>query len=495
MPDKKLASAHWQMKFGLRFKFLVLVSLLFIVLMSGLAFYLVKSGEHNLRDNLEREAKSFAALSSRPIGEIFTLYISSGTSKIDQQVSDSISLDSVVDNISVVDLSGKVLYSKNGRLSTPVAPSKASDFTPTIVFGSNGTISQIIYPYFEISGAHRYSIVYDISSNEIEQQVRKQARGVIVFASAALLVAIVTTYIVVNFVLLRPIRKVSTQAELISAGMLENEIKVDGNDEIAKLGESVNKMADSLKDDISKLRQLDEMKSEFMMIVSHNLRTPLTIIKGYLSNSDVMTNIEEYQEAFTRIQDSANKLGVFSEDILTISRLELGEEGEHQDNIDIAKLGRDLVKEFSLSAQASNRKFSWEIPDETLIVSANRSQIRTAIWNILDNALKFTKAEGAIHLQITGVDSSIKISIADDGIGIEDNEIAKVFTKFHRGTSTLQYDYEGTGIGLYATKLIVEQHHGEIALESKPGSGTKVTITLPMLNQLVNQTDINTQSH
>jgi two-component system phosphate regulon sensor histidine kinase PhoR len=108
--------------------------------------------------------------------------------------------------------------------------------------------------------------------------------------------------------------------------------------------------------------------------------------------------------------------------------------------------------------------------------------LRSAIYNLLDNALKFTAEQGQIELSLAHVADAIQIVTKDNGVGIAPEEINKLFTKFHRGTSTLNYNYEGTGIGLYLTKLIITEHGGTIAVQSELGKGSTFTITLPLQN-------------
>jgi len=476
------ASAQPAIRFGLRFKFLLLISLLFILLISGLAVYLVQTGADNLRHNLEREARSFATLATGAIGDTFVLYQDSGTGRIDREVVRYASLDSVISNISVVDLSGKLLYTKNRARPPIVSPASAASFQPVYIKGPSGAVSEIIYPYFETSGAHRYSVIYDISSREIDAQVQKEAKGVAILATAALLLTIVATYFLINLFILRPIRQVSRQASIISSGNLEQQIAINSHDEIAQLSMAVNTMTDSLKASIAELRELDKMKTEFMMIASHNLRTPLTIINGYVESAEKMTNLEQLRKALERISISSKRLGVFAEDVLTISRFELtGDTDLHREVIDLTDFIHNIADEFGRITEQQDRHFITYLDNRSRKVYLSKPHIRSALWNILDNALKFTPEGGQISLKLTDNGQQTQVAVSDSGIGISEEELPKLFTKFHRGTSTMRYDYAGTGIGLYASKLIVLRHGGEITVSSQPGKGSLFTISLPLV--------------
>jgi signal transduction histidine kinase len=120
---------------------------------------------------------------------------------------------------------------------------------------------------------------------------------------------------------------------------------------------------------------------------------------------------------------------------------------------------------------------SFDLTDDDIVVMSDH-MMKIVLVNLLENAFKFTK-EGSVTLKAYTEQSSIVIQVIDTGIGIPQEEVPKLFTKFHRGTSVMRYDYEGTGIGLYLTKLIVDNHHGTITVDSMPGKGATFTVRLP----------------
>ncbi|HSX44456.1 MAG TPA: ATP-binding protein, partial [Candidatus Saccharimonadales bacterium] len=140
-----------------------------------------------------------------------------------------------------------------------------------------------------------------------------------------------------------------------------------------------------------------------------------------------------------------------------------------------------LADDFAVLAQQKTIQFSSTIATSSAKANISAAHLRSAVWNILDNALKFTPDGGWVKLDAALVNQHIQLSITDSGIGIAAEEMPKLFTKFHRGTSTMQYQYEGTGIGLYATKLVIERLGGTITAASQLGHGSTFTIQLPML--------------
>lgn len=234
-----------------------------------------------------------------------------------------------------------------------------------------------------------------------------------------------------------------------------------------------------LREARDKLKASDEMKSEFIMLSSHNLRTPLAIMKSsveLLADNEALTEQQKYM--VHALTSSTDRLGEFVEDLLTIATLEAGDQLKlvptRLDEITIP-----LIQETKAMAVAKGLDFQFTIDSKDVRISANTLRLRGAIRNILHNAVNFT-SKGGVHLHIRHTSSLVTIVVEDSGIGIAPEELPRMFTKFHRGSSALTYNYQGVGIGLYLTKLVVEEHHGQITVKSKPGEGSAFTITLPV---------------
>jgi signal transduction histidine kinase len=282
---------------------------------------------------------------------------------------------------------------------------------------------------------------------------------------------------------IRPLREVSRSADIISAGNYNQQITTHAGsrDEIGKLAQAVNRMADSLKGDIIKLKELDKMKSEFMMIASHNLRTPLAIMRDYMDMAKDAQTVKELKAVVAATQDSVVRLNLLSEDLLTISTLETGTDVIKKTPTEAAKFIDSAVSEFELLA--AKKKLRWRykngLPADARLDLA-QANMRSALGNIIDNAIKFTDKGGLIDVTADASGGRLVFKVHDTGIGISPGEMPKLFTKFHRGTSTYTYDYEGAGIGLYLTKLIVEKHGGQVSVDSEVGEGSTFTVSLPL---------------
>ncbi|MGZ6005136.1 MAG: ATP-binding protein [Candidatus Saccharimonadales bacterium] len=227
-----------------------------------------------------------------------------------------------------------------------------------------------------------------------------------------------------------------------------------------------------------RLAETDKIKTEFVILTSHNLRTPLTKIKGnleFISGTKLNTDQKQYVSG---LETNTEKLSSLVEELLTISEIEAGDKSSLKPTPikDIVEVLSDEAQEL---AKQSGNKYEVINTAKDLKIKANPARLTTALHNLLENAFKFTK-NGSVSLEITKNNSKLLITVRDTGIGISADEQSKLFTKFHRGTDYMKYEYEGEGIGLYLTKLIVDEHKGNISVVSQEGQGTAITVTLPI---------------
>jgi signal transduction histidine kinase len=355
----------------------------------------------------------------------------------------------------------------------------AAAFSAIDTKNSLGEITQVTQPYLNTDGLHEYNIAYSISNAQLENSIARQSDAILIFTILALLITATVTYWLVNKLFLKPIESISTESLLISKGDYSKQIKSRRNDEIGILANSVNQMATNLKNDIFKLQEVDTLKNEFIMITSHNLRTPLTVIEGYMEMIKGSELPDKLQSMFSAIEDGLKRLKSFSEDILTIANIEAGQIQLSKRPMTVKELLQGLDKMYVQVAEQKNINLHWQVEHEDFRLNVSRTHIGSVIRNLLDNAIKFNGNNGNVWFSLDVDAGDLKITVRDDGIGIAANEMTKLFQKFHRGTSTLTYDYEGTGIGLYATKLIVQSYGGKVTASSALGHGSEFTVVIP----------------
>lgn len=470
------------MRLTLRTKVILTVSLFLIVVFTAIMYLSLTRNVRQLHTSLNQQSTSFAALATPPIGNTYVLYQDSGSLRIDQQISKFLALDPDVTAIGIVSVDGKQVYGSQGA-NLQVGSDLASSFSAQYVKDGAGYIREVVQPFFEDSGAHRYSIVYKISTKRIAKNVTDTVRQILYIDMAILLISITATALALNILFIKPLREVSRSADIISAGNYNQQIVSHANsqDEIGRLAHAVNQMADALKADIVKLRELDKMKSEFLMIASHNLRTPLTVMRGQIDNAQYAKSMDDLKKAIGSIEESVTRLNLLSEDLLTISTLEAGGEAMSKSPVELRKFVDVLVGDFK--QLAAQKQLDWNFKNdlpETLKLNLSQANMRSALGNIIDNAIKFTKVRGSVSISAALFGTQAAFTVTDTGIGVHPDEIPKLFTKFHRGTSTETYDYEGVGIGLYLTKLIVEDHGGRVEVQSEIDKGSTFTVYLPL---------------
>lgn len=471
-------------RIGIRTKFILLIVFLLLTIFAGIIFEIVQINAKNLRSGLEKESKSFAALAVSPIGETFLTYKDSGTIQITSQVQQFLDLDSNISNVTIADTSGNVQYNQSNDGPKHINPTLAGTFNTIYQYDSSHNISTIYTPFIESSGAHRYVIIYNVSSAALQSSLRQIVISTLGLGLLGLMLSILITYYLISRLFISPIQQMSHQALIISSGDLDQQIQQVRSDEIGDLASALNKMATNLKSDIQKLREVDSIKSEFMMISSHNLRTPLSVIQEYLMMLRGMKLSGEASRLVEIVDANTQRLKVFAENMLVIAQMEAGKaEEEPQKESDMNKFMAAIIEQLTTLASAKKIITRINVPENLPSTLIQSRRFHDALWNVLDNALKFTSAGGVIELSTVTTAKTIEINVKDSGIGISKEELPKLFTKFHRGTGTLTYDYEGTGIGLYLTKLIIQEQGGNITIASELGKGTHVKVILPLINQ------------
>lgn len=231
------------------------------------------------------------------------------------------------------------------------------------------------------------------------------------------------------------------------------------------------------------LKRLDAAKSEFISIASHQLRTPITAIKGYLS----LVLEGSYGKMDPAVQDILNKVYVVNnrmsqlvEDLLNISRIESGRVQYNFVKTSLEPIVADVVDMFALIAKEKGLALKIKLPKTSSPkLSLDENKIREVISNLIDNAIKYTK-EGSVTVSVESKEGFVMVKVADTGIGIDPEDKQRVFEKFTRSSETMKLDVSGTGLGLYVGKNFIEAHGGLLTVESEGmGKGATFVIKLP----------------
>ena len=228
-----------------------------------------------------------------------------------------------------------------------------------------------------------------------------------------------------------------------------------------------------------RLREADRLKDEFVALISHDLRTPLTSIMGYLELVLDDDNLTEEQRGFLNVADrSADRLLRLVNDLLFVARFEAGELELRPTELDLAAVVRQSVEESGPRAAAGGVELTCEA-GAVSAVQADKGRMFQLVENLVSNAIKFTPEGGEVRVSVTPVNGVVRLEVADTGIGIASGEQERLFERFFRASTASEHQIPGTGLGLYITRAIVEAHGGSIAVRSDPGEGTSFCVELP----------------
>lgn len=289
---------------------------------------------------------------------------------------------------------------------------------------------------------------------------------------AAFIVLVLFTYVVYI-----PIRKITRAADQYAQGNFETKIDIHSNDEIGYLAASLNYMA-------NELATLEDDQKKFVSNVSHDFRSPLTSIKGYVEAMLDGTIPVEMQDKYLNIilfeTERLNKL--------TKSLLELNRYGKHGVMLDITSFDvnqmiRTTALTFEGACNAKKISFNLILSGESLYINADFGKIQQVLYNLIDNAIKFSHNDSSIKIETTEKNEKVFVSVKDTGIGIPKDSLNKIWDRFYKTDLSRGKDKKGTGLGLAIVKEIINAHGENINVISTEGVGTEFIFTLPMAKE------------
>jgi len=253
--------------------------------------------------------------------------------------------------------------------------------------------------------------------------------------------------------------------------------------ELSYVNEELSRANDELSEANEELKSLDRMKDEFLSNVSHEFKTPLTSIQGYsqlISDGTLGDINEQQQKAVSTVIRNSERLRRLVDSLLYLSRAQAGKIRYSFDRVQIADVIDNSIQDVELQAKSKNITIKKDLPDEMPLFNADRDKLMDVLINLTDNAVKFTPDGGTITISSYVEEKSLHISVKDTGIGIPKDKIPNLFQRFYQVDASGKRKYGGTGLGLYICKKIVEDHGGNIWVESTEGEGSTFHIQFPM---------------
>ena len=233
--------------------------------------------------------------------------------------------------------------------------------------------------------------------------------------------------------------------------------------------------------DITELKQLDQIRREFVANVSHELRTPLSILRGYIEVllDEPETPSEELARILSIMERHSKRLQRLVDDLLSLAQLESSQAKLELSVVRMDELLNNLIRDWKEKLAAKNLKVIVDLPSGALTLRADGTRMEEVLHNLLDNATKFSRENGEIHLRATRRGSDMVLSVADDGLGIGKEHLPRIFERFYRADKARSRELGGTGLGLAIVKHIVQLHGGRVEAESELGHGTTIRVVLP----------------
>lgn len=317
-----------------------------------------------------------------------------------------------------------------------------------------------------------------ILTKEVVEKADSEAKVSIIIM---FLIVLASLIIVIYFIadLLKPIKALQKASNEIACGDFDVRINLKREDEFGQTAMAFNKMAEGIE-------QYDKLKTQFFSNLSHELKTPLSVI---LASTQLVSKLKpigscpnhnKIQNQLKIIRQNSYRLIRMVGNLIDISKYDAGYLNMKFGNHDIVKLVEDISLSIVRYAETKEIEVLFDTEVEEKIITCNPDAIERVILNLLSNALKFTAANGNVYINLFDKNDYVEISVKDNGIGIPKEKLDSIFNRFEQVDNSLSRNHEGSGIGLSLVKAIVEAHKGSITVESEIGQGSEFIIKLPV---------------
>lgn len=316
-----------------------------------------------------------------------------------------------------------------------------------------------------------YVLVYS-DSHLMERLFEVIVRVVMGSILWVLLAALIAVYFISERVI-APMREISSAAKRFALGKFDTRVPVRGSDEVAELAVAFNNMAESLDN-------YDNMRNKFMSDVSHDLRSPMTSISGFIDGIiDGVIPPEKHEYYLHIVSDEIKRLSRLVSSLLDLSRIQAGERKFTMSSFDICEMARQILISFEQKINAKKLDVSFDIDEDRLGVIADRDAIYQVLYNLCDNAVKFSTESGRLCIAIKRIKGrKVQVDVFNEGAGISAEDINYVFERFYKSDKSRGLNKSGAGLGLFISKTIMDAHDQRIWVDSESGKNCCFSFTL-----------------
>lgn len=460
-------------KFVIGYIVFAILSLITVATVSNKLFY----------KNLIKEEVDSMYLEANTIVNAYASSYFSSKSTMDETSLELKRLDTMMDRqIWIIDTTGAIVLDTRKQTSkTSEIPEVIEEFDPTANGGKyyqQGdfygyfdeemiTVMSPITSHYSIRG---YVLIHEPVDNIIP---RKDSYLIITFIMVFMVFAYSMVFLIIfRMWVLRPLRKITIAAGEYAGGNLKYELNVQSDDEMGNLANAMSYMA-------KELNETEEYQRKFISNISHDFRSPLTSIKGYLEAMLDGTIPQELQGKYLNIViNETERLTKLTSSLLTLNKMDSKEARLEITRFDINQMIKQVILTFEGTCSSKNIKFNLIFDEKENYVLADYSKIQQVLYNLIDNAIKFSNTDSFIHITTTEKGDKVFISVKDTGIGIPKESISKIWDRFYKSDLSRGKDKKGTGLGLSIVKEILNTHKENINVISTEGVGTEFIFTL-----------------
>ena len=383
---------------------------------------------------------------------------------------DSVGLAPVSQFITTENLEGCILG------DDPRNPGLQKVFSAAPIIEATDTVG---YVYVVLASEEHDTVAATLYSSFVQQ--------VGVHSMAVTLLAAFGIGLVAFWLITKNLRKIIITVKRFQNGEMSARIPVKKGGEINDLAYAFNEMADTIVGNIENLKSMENLRRELVGNVSHDLRTPLAVIHGYIETliikRDSLTDKEKSKYLKT-ILESTERLKRLVNELFELSKLEAKQIEPHKEPFFINELIQDIAQKYQILARDKGIEIAAKVPTETPLVYADVGLIERVLQNLIDNAIKFTPENGRISIELNDHSQNVEIVVRDTGPGIPKEQIPFIFDRYHIGDKRISLDKNSTGLGLAIVKKILEIHDATIQLSSRLNQGTVFSFQLPQYKQI-----------
>lgn len=322
-------------------------------------------------------------------------------------------------------------------------------------------------------------VIVGASSTNVSSMAESAINTIVVSCLWVMLAALIAVYFITEKII-SPLKAMNRAAKNYAAGVFDVRVPVNGRDEVAQLAMAFNNMANSLAN-------AENLRQSFLANVSHDLRTPMTTIAGFIDGIlDGAIPPDKQPYYLELIASEVRRLSRLVSSLLDISRIQAGDRKFTKTSFDICEMARQILISFEQRIEEKKLDVVFACDLDKVMVFADRDAIHQVLYNLCDNAVKFSKIGGLYRVRIVEQNKKVHVSVYNEGQGIPESEIAYVFDRFYKSDKSRGLDKTGVGLGLYIVKTIIDAHDEDIWVKSAYGKYCEFVFTL----QQANKTDL-----